>query len=86
MSDLIEKAKGEFKRYPRASTPWEMIEELERLTTRLNQSREYSCNLQRMIEHHCRGKLIPEPLASTSPHLSAKINKALADTAQEEDV
>jgi len=48
-----------------------------RLSERLETEIEYACNLQRIIERHCRGLRIEDELADKSPHLSNKLNRFL---------
>ena len=58
------------------------IAEVERLTVsveRLAPSPEYSANLQRMIQRHCRGKTIESPLYDTSPFLAGLLNGCLQE-------
>lgn len=38
----------------------------------------YAIALQRAIEHHCRGKLVPEMIASDCPHHAKMLNESLA--------
>ena len=50
---------------------------IERLKGQLDSAGEYACNLQRMIERHCRGELIDDALIKNSPHLGGKLNEHL---------
>ena len=49
---------------------------------KLDQAYEYSANLQRMIQRHCRGKKIKSPLFDTSPFLAECLNEDLVQDRQ----
>lgn len=42
-------------------------------------SENYAISLQRIIEFHCRGEIIPTELLQKSPHLAGKLNQHRAD-------
>ena len=52
-------------------------EEIERLRKAHGGSINYSSNLQRMIQRHCRGDRIDAPLYDTSPFLAGLLNDDL---------
>ena len=40
---------------------------------------DYSIALQRAVEYHCKGKLIPEYIAKECPHHAAMLNRHLTN-------
>lgn len=45
---------------------------------KLDRKSRYAIALQRAIEHHCRGKLIPEEIGKFCPHHAKMLNERLA--------
>jgi hypothetical protein len=43
----------------------------------------YAIALQRAIEHHCRGKQVPEDIAKHCPYHAKMLNQNLLSTANE---
>lgn len=45
---------------------------------------DYTISLQRAIEHHCNGKIIPKEIADLCPHHAEKLNKYTAKATGEQ--
>ena len=45
---------------------------------------EYAQALQRAIEHHCKGMIVPPEIAEKCPHHAEKLNRHLIENAPEQ--
>jgi len=46
---------------------------------------DYSIALQRAVEYHCKGKLVPEYIAKECPHHAAMLNRHLSEASTRPD-
>ena len=51
--------------------------EVRHLQTRYKKAIRYAIGLQRAIEYHCRGEIVPERVAEGCPYHAAKLNERL---------
>ena len=47
------------------------------MTDRENEILDYSIALQRAIEYHCAGKIVPDEISKQCPHHAKKLNDSL---------
>lgn len=52
---------------------------IDRQEERMRKQAEYSIALQRAIERHCAGELVPEEIAKLCPHHAQKLNAIQAN-------
>ena len=55
----------------------EKTEELKGLQSRYEKSIRYGIDLQRAIEYHCRGEMVPDRVAEGCPYHAAMLNARL---------
>lgn len=53
----------------------ELFELFARAMPKPNAATDYAIALQRAIEHHCRGQLVPPHIATECPHHAAMLNE-----------